>query len=445
MNLNKALWVQNLQTLKRFTWGGDWAMPHAAIVKRNLTWFFFDGLYANASDTIVITYLSLYVISLGATKGQIGLMSSMASLSAAILLVPSALLVEKIGHRQEVTILFGGGLARLCILALAFLPLVASGGILVWSAIALAVLRESFGNVGFPAWMSMTGDIVPLEGRGRFFGARNFVMGIASIVVTLIVGALITRSGAPLGYQIALVLAFILGVVSTYCFSRLHDPKKSHALLPGASMSLQAVLADMKNHPTFIIFCITALVWNFSINICGPFFNVYMLKELKFTAVMIGITATCTSIGTLLIQRKMGEIADRIGPRKLQMMCMFLIPILPFSWIFITQFWQVILLNILGGILWGTYTLVSFNFLLTLAPDAQRARYSALYQMVVTFALAGGAAFGSWLVTTVSYQAIFFASGVGRVLAAIMFARLMQDDKPTTQKLVRLPVPPAED
>ena len=202
-------------------------MPHPVFVKRNLTWFFFDGLFANASDTIVITYLSLYVISLVRTKGQIGLMSSLASLSAAILLVPSALLVEKIGHRQEITLIFGGGLARLCILALAFLPLVASGGILVWLAIALAVLRKSSLNIGFPAWMSMTGDIIPLEGRGRYFGARNFIMGVASMAVTLIVGALITRSGAPLGYQIALVLAFLVGIVSTYCFSRLMTQKEA--------------------------------------------------------------------------------------------------------------------------------------------------------------------------------------------------------------------------
>jgi MFS family permease len=436
MNSNKISWIQIRRAFRRFTWGGDWAVPLPAFIKHNLTWFFFDGLFANASDTIIITYLSLYVISLGATKGQIGLMSSLASLSAAILLVPSALLVEKIGHRQQITLISGGGLARLCILALAFLPLVASGGILVWAAIALAVLRESFGNIGFPAWMSLTGDIVPLEGRGRYFGARNFIMGVASIFVTLIVGELITRSGAPIGYQIALVLAFLFGMVSTYCFSRLHDPKRGEPLLPGASMSLPAVFRDIRSHPEFIAFCITAIVWNFSLNIAGPFFNIYMLNELKFTAIMIGVTATSTSIATLAVQRKMGEIADRIGPRKMQMVCMFLIPILPFSWIFITQLWQVVLLNILGGILWGTFSLVSFNFLLTLTPDAQRARYSAIYQMVITFALAGGAAFGAWLVTAYSYQAIFFASGTGRLLGAIMFAWLLRGDRPSRHNLL---------
>ena len=40
-----------------FTWGGEWAIPLTAQIKHNLTWFFFDGLFASASDNIIITYV----------------------------------------------------------------------------------------------------------------------------------------------------------------------------------------------------------------------------------------------------------------------------------------------------------------------------------------------------------------------------------------------------
>lgn len=52
-------------------------------------------------------------------------------------------------------------------------------------------------NLAFLAWMSLTGDIVPMQGRGRFFGSRNFVMMIAGIVVTYLMGEFITRVGSP--------------------------------------------------------------------------------------------------------------------------------------------------------------------------------------------------------------------------------------------------------
>jgi predicted MFS family arabinose efflux permease len=68
---------------------------------------------------------------------------------------------------------------------------------------------------------------------------------------------------------------------------------------------------------------------------------------------------------------------------------------------------------------------VSFNFLLHLTPEAQRARYSAIYQILVTLALALGAAFGAWVVTQWGYQAIFACSAIGRIVAVFLFARFL--------------------
>ncbi len=407
---------------RQFTWGGEWAYSLAAEVKYNLTWFFFDGLFATASDNIVLTYLTLYFLALGATRQQIGLLSSFTSFVVAAILLPGAMLVERIGHRKEVTVLFGGGIARLAILVLAVLPLLVGGPALVWVAIGLSVLRDAFANLAFPAWMSMTGDMVPLEGRGRYFGSRNFVYGIAAMVIILSSGELITRLGSPFGYQVALGVAFVLGASSTLCFGRLRDPHPGRPIRPVRSMSLRNAWKDMRTHPAFVVLCLVMALWNFSVNIAGPFFNVRMVEDLKFTAAMVGVASIATTISSLLIQRKMGEIADRLGPRRVQVLCMLLIPILPASWIFITQLWQVILLNVLGGVLWGAFNLVSFNFLLTLTPDAQRARYAAVFQTFVTVSLAAGAAFGAWVIGRWGYTGIFTGSALGRVLAGALFA-----------------------
>ncbi|MFH1523926.1 MAG: MFS transporter, partial [Chloroflexota bacterium] len=351
------------RAFREFTWGGEWALSLPARIKHNLYWFFFDGLFASASDNIIVTYLVLYVLALGATRAQVGLMSSLSSLSAALLLLPGALLVERLGHRKEITIAFGGIAARLAILTLALLPLLLGGHTLVWAAIALSVARDAFGNLAFPAWMSVTGEIVPLEGRGRYFGSRNFIMGVAGIIVIVLVGELITRTIHPLGYQIALGLAFLLGIGSTYSFSRLRDPRGRFPAPTGKSLSLKTVLSGMNTRPTFVALTLVMALWSFSLNIAGPFFNVYMVQELKFTATMVGVTAVVTTVAGLLVQRRIGRLSDRWGPRKVQLISMLIIPILPFGWMFITKFWQVVVLNTLGGMLWGAFTLVSFNFL----------------------------------------------------------------------------------
>jgi MFS family permease len=335
-------------------------------------------------------------------------------------------MVERYGHRKEFTVWFGGWGARIALLGLALLPMVFGGQGLIWSVILLATLRSALGNLAFPGWMSLTGDIVPLEGRGRFFGTRNLVMSIAAIFMTYSVGEFITRVGSPRGYQLALVLAFIVGMVSTYYFSRIKD-QQAHAPVQNAMIiSFLGIWKDLRATPVFLSFCLTAALWNFFINVAGPFFNVYMVQDLKFTASMVGLTAVSTSVSRIFFQKKVGELSDRWGPGRVQMICMFTIPILPLLWIFVTQLWHVVLLNVLGGILWGAFELVSFNFLLQLTPDAQRARYSAIYQIVVTLALAGGAALGSSIIFWWGYPGIFLTSAIGRIAAALLFLRLMR-------------------
>jgi MFS family permease len=407
---------------RRFTWGGEWAIPLSAQIKHNLYWFFFDGLFASASDNIILTYVTLYILALGASRTQVGLMSSFSSLTSALLLLPGAILVERYGHRKEITMAFGGGVARLAILLMALLPLFVGGQAIIWVAIALSVVRDSFGNLCFPAWVSITADIVPMEGRGRFFGSRNFIMGVTGMLAILLVGELITRTTIPLGFQIALGLAFVLGMLSTFSFGKLGDPIRRAAPANAASgFSLQTIMHDLREHPAFLALGLVMAFWNFSLNIAGPFFNVYMVTNLKFTASLVGIASIVSSLASLLIQRRVGRLSDRLGPRKVQLISMFLIPFLPFAWMLVTNFWHVVVLNSFSGALWGAFNLVSFNFLLSLTPDAQRARFSAFYQMLIMIALAGGAAVGAWLVTQWGYRLIFLCSGVGRFLAAVMF------------------------
>ena len=411
---------------RKFTWGGDWAVSLSEQIKHNLYWFFFDGLFASASDNIVVTYVTLYILALGATRGQVGLMSSFSSLSAAVLLLVGAILVERFGHRKELTVIFGGGIGRLAILILALLPLFIGHQAIVWMAILFSVTRDAFSNLAFPAWMSITADVVPMEGRGRYFGSRNFIMGITGILAILLVGELITKTSIPLGYQISLGLGFAFGMLSTFSFSHLHDPKGGFPQVKAAgSFSPRAILRDMQAHPVFLALSLVMAFWNFSLNIAGPFFNVFMAVNLKFSASMVGIASIVTTVASLLLQRRVGRLSDRWGPRRVQMICMFLIPILPLWWIFVSKFWHVIVLNSFSGVIWGAFNLVSFNFLLSLTPDAQRARFSAFYQILVMLALAGGAAVGAWVVTEWGYQAIFLCSGIGRLIAGILFVRFI--------------------
>ncbi len=410
--------------------GGEWAMALPEKTRQNLRWFWYDGLFASASDNIIITYMTLYVLALGATRAQIGIMSALSSLSATLLLLPGALLVERFEHRREITLLFGGGIARLALLLLALIPFGLHGEALALTAMALSISRDAFGNLAFPAWLSFAADIVPMQGRGRYFGSRNFIMGITGMLTVLVVGALITRLGQPVGYQLAMALAFMLGIGSTFSFSQLHDPAGQIAVPTHPPLNLPVLFRDLRKHPALISLIATAVMWNFFLNIPGPFFNVYMVVNLKANATMVGIASITSTVSSLLVQRRLGKLADRWGAHRLQLISGLLIPILPLAWVFTREPWQIIPINILGGALWGAYSLASFNLLLEITPQEGRARTSAMYQFFATLALAAGALVGGWMVTKLGYTAIFVTSAIGRLSAALLFARFVHRPVP---------------
>ena len=105
-------WISDL------TVGGTWGRTQADGVQKNLRWFWFDGLFASAHDNIYLNYVSLYVLVLGATQAQVGLMSSFSNLTAALLLLPGAFLAERFVDKHKVSLFCIGGLTRLSLLLL---------------------------------------------------------------------------------------------------------------------------------------------------------------------------------------------------------------------------------------------------------------------------------------------------------------------------------------
>lgn len=409
--------------------GGPWGQTQAASIQKNLRWFWFDGLFASAQDNIYLNYVSLYVLILGATQAQIGLMSSFSNLLAALLLLPGAFLAERLVDKHRVSLFCIGGLSRFSLLLLVFVPFFFKGSSLVWAAILFSVLRDGFANLGYPAWMAVTNDIVPMEGRGRYFGARNFIMGIAGMIITLLAGKIITEYAGQVGYQIAMGAAFIMGMASTISYAKIkiHYPLPDH--LKSSGFHLRTLLNDLKGHPTFLMLALTAAVWNFAINVSGPFFNVYMLQDLNFTPTEIGILNVVTVLSALLVQNQLGAFSDRVGPHKLQLISMIIIPLLPVGWIFATTVWHIALLNILNGVIWAAYNLAYFNFLLETIPSDKVPTFSAVYQVVVALSLALGALVGSGIIAYWGFAGVLIASAVIRWISAGMFGMYVKNTR----------------
>lgn len=399
--------------------------PVSGVGLRNLRYFWLDGLFAAASDNFYISYVVLFALAYGASNGQVGWLTAVANLLGALALFPGARLIELLGRRKPVVVWSGGGVARFMLLLLALMPLfVVEPLAAIVLIIALNGIRAFAANLANPAWTSMVADIVPSSIRGRYFGSRNMAMGIAALVITPIAGWLINAGSdwfgyEAAGYQIVLLLAFAIGMVSTALFQKIKEPA------PTGSIAHKHQKGDLrraiKQSPGYLGLVASAFVWNLALQVAAPFFNVYLVEAFNASASMIGVLVAISSLMALFGQRVFGRLLDKRGSMWVQMVCGLIIPVLPFAWMLITAPWQVGFINTLGGFVWAGYNLATFNLLLILTPDEQRPRAVALYQTAVFFSAVIGPLLGGYLADAVSFNLIFGLSGVGRLLGTGIF------------------------
>lgn len=417
------LWKQRLELLAS---GGRWSSHVPPKPRASLRWFLIDGVFANAGNSVIRTYQAIYLQALGASRGEIGLLSAIINLMMPLAMLPGALLARGKQQRKRVVLLLAS-LSRLMLFGLVFLPYFSTRFRLISLGIGFFALYYFFSALLNPAWTAIVGAIVPARWRGRYFSTRNIAIGIVTFVVGLALGWVIDFFGRPQGYQIAFGLAIVTGFISIYAFSHVIEPP----LKRSAKVAVQGTFwSNLKGKNVFLGVCVTAALWNFGVQVSSPFFFVYLVDETQATATVIGLLTAVSSLAALPGQRIFGIWNDHKGSRWVQRLTGLLIPLVPLLWGFITQSWQAFPLNLLSNFVWAGYHLASFNLLLETTPQENRPAFVAFYQTFVGLGMVGGAALGALVAQRQGYRAVFMLSAALRFLSALAFALVVARSKP---------------
>jgi MFS family permease len=404
--------------------------------ERGMRAFWWDGFWANASESILLNYLGLYILALGASNSEVGLLASMTSLFAALAFIPGARFTEKFGRRKSTVVVAGGGLSRLALLSLAFVPFMAGGSAAIWLVIGIASLRGFWSYFALPAWTSLTADIVPIGIRGRFLASRNFGMGIAALLTAPLAGFLIDQFTGLGGWQLVWLVAFAAGAISTWCYARIPEPE------PDASVAAEGEAAAQREHAergfftdvlsdrNFVLYLGSAIVWNIALQAAGPFFNVYLVKNLHASTAWVGFIAAIPAFSGLFGALFFGRLMDTRGTKWVMVSSGLLIPVLPLAWVFVTAPWQVVFINVLGGALWAGYHLATTNLVMIMCAPEKRARYAATFQTVTWAAQFVAPLLGGVMIGMLGFHAVFLFSAGGRLLSTLMMMRHLREERP---------------
>jgi MFS family permease len=390
-----------------------------------LRWLFVDALFGQASGSFYEEFVALYALALGATADRIGALVGLSNLFGVVAYLPGAAMVGRLRTRKPFVLATNGGVARLAILAMAFVPLVAAGPAAAFTLIlALRSVTVFMGSAGTPPGTSIVADLVPAGARGRYFAGRNAAMGIVAFAAAPLAGLVASRlnrgtGGGTLGYQVLFAVSFAFGMLSTFSFSRIPEPPAPRGR--HRSGGLRRIPGLLARHPGLAWFVAASFAWSLAMSLAGPFYNVYLIEHLGGTAANVGISAGIYAATAFVGQLVFGSLVDRRGNRRLYIVTGLLIPVLPVLWLFVRAPEQVYAINAVSGFLWSGYNLAAFNLLLEAAPVEDRETGVALHSTVVAIGAVIGPLLGGLLAGVVGYLALFVVSGIGRFAATLVY------------------------
>jgi MFS family permease len=391
-------------------------------IKQTLKNSILDGAFFSAMLGLTQSYVAPFALALRATTAQIGLLSSIPGLTMALSQFAVPRLTERAGSRKRFI------LPVVLMHALMWIPVLLIPYIFpgdkIWWLIGFMTLSTVFGSLANPAWGSMMADLVPENKRGRYFSLRGRICDLVMLVISFAAGGILQlTTGNPfLGFSVIFGGAVLARLVSWYFISQMHEPSLTSTAKNRSSLLSIIKRTRSSNLGRFTVY--VALV-NFATCLAGPFFAVYMLRDLKFdylTYVAINATSTLATITFLSLW---GKRADRAGNIKVMRITSYLIPLVPLLWLVSRQVYYLIPIQIISGFAWSGFNLASSNFLYDASPKGNRTQSIAIFNAVNGIAICLGALVGGFLaprlpqISGSNLLTIFLISGIFRVLVVI--------------------------
>jgi len=368
-------------------------------------WAFWFNLIAN-------NFMTGYLLHLGASNQQIGLLAALGPLSTLFMLVGSYvlgflsrrmpyLMGMVIGHRLLWTI---GG----------FVPLFLPRSAWVWTYLGLYFSAGLCNAVAALAWQTIMADLVPADVRGRYFGMRSAWVQTFSILATLAGGWYLDRHpgqagwtavyAAAMAFAIINMISLLFYVEPPYMRRKPESPFR-HLLLPFRSRSFSVVV---------IFAAALALVSS----MVGPFYGVTMIKTLKLNYGLIAQLSAASTVAGITAAALLGRMLDRVGEHRIIGLLPLGSLIQPLLWLVIrpNSYILLFLVHILGGVVGTLQGITITNLTYRMSPRADRAVYLAVFFAVSGIGGTVAPILGGWVFTGLGLPALLGLTAAGFAL-----------------------------
>ena len=284
-------------------------MNNKPIINKNLRWFLTGMIFANIAGQMAYSMLSLYMLKLGASVAQVGLVFTLASLVPMALQIFGGWLSDTIGRLRVMAI--GSSIAVFGYLIFAFAPN------WQWILIGLSIEYISNSVVG-PSFGAYISEQSTEESRGRVFGITSSIYQTVTVIGPALAGFLAYQFSFPLMMRVAFGFYLTATILRVWMATNERFAPSKDAAKPtfsGFKEQLVSILTLLLAGGVLTWIWITDAVGDTSYGLINQLFPIYLSDIGKLNVQQIGIVNAAIGVTAIIAAPLAGSLVDKFGER----------------------------------------------------------------------------------------------------------------------------------
>ncbi len=360
------------------------------------------GWYGVLSGS-AIAFLSVYLVRIGATSFQIGLVSAIPAFLSLILALPAGGWLST--RRVDKPVVWSAIVFRVFYIFWVPIPSLFVAEIQIWLYIALTFLMSiplTLLGIGFNAFFA---EAVPDQWRASVVGVRNAILAFTFIITTLICGFLLDNLPFPLGYQLVFGIGVLGAVMSTVHLVLVKLPGSSggFGLKGSSSLVLRALRQFRLKLPApdykilqghFGLVLLSMFSFHLTQYLPISLFPIFWVEKLNLTDQVISLSNALFYVTVFLGSTQLDRLTRRFGNFRLTAAGAVLLAAYPGFTALAVDYKLIMVAAVTGGFAWALMGGAQLNYLLEVIPVNQRPAYLAWYTVALQAAILAGSLLG---------------------------------------------------
>jgi Na+/melibiose symporter-like transporter len=369
------------------------------------------------------SFVSVFVIRLGAPALWVSLLSSIPSTIALVMTLPWSQAAERMTRPQR-----AWALSRLAVHTVyplvALIPSLLPGPaaarliVLVWS---LSALPSSLSNILFTLVM---GNAVSPDRRAVLMSRRWSVMGVAKLIALPLVSQLIERVGLPLGYQIAFGINALFAVGAFFSARQLTVPERTPPPRTKRGpiwQSIREQASQVWQAKPFLTFVSGRAMLNLGLTLVSALIPIYWVNHLQASDAWVGYFNAALSAATLVSYLPWTRLKRRFGTFWVLVPSVVGTALYPALLSLARTPAAVLPAIVFNGLAASGLNLAFFDALFEVCPPGKQARYVAINMTIIHLMGVIGPPIGAALVNWMPIQAVMVTGTGIALVGALIF------------------------